>query len=99
MSVSNKPLASKVPQAPAVYGSDSAPIIYFDGFVALGNRDGVMQIELAANHLVPVSLEAGDKVRTKVVITAHLRCSMGAGMALMEALEKFITTAPPLPVK
>ena len=97
--MSVKPPAKPVPQAPAVYGSDTAPIIYFDGFVALGNRDGILQVELAANHLVPVSLEAGDKVKTKVVITAHLRCSINTAMALVEALEKFVTTAPPLPVK
>lgn len=72
-----------------VFGSDAAPIIYFDGVAAYGHRDGVAQLEVAANHLVPVSL-GSTEVKTKVVMTAHLRCSAGTLMALREIIDKMM---------
>jgi hypothetical protein len=85
------------PSSPsAVFGSDAAPVIYFDGVVAFGIRDGVIQLELGTNQLVPVTLE-GTQVKTKIVIAAHLRCTTQTATNLMEIIEQ-LTTAPP-PIK
>lgn len=88
---------SSVPAStqPAVFGSDAAPVIYFDGVVAFGICNGVIQLELAANHLVPVSLD-GTKVKVKHVIAVHLRCSPDTATNLMEVIEKMITKPPPM---
>ena len=89
-------VASKKSVPPSgIFGSDAAPIIYFDGVLAWGYRDGVVQLELAANHLVPMAT-GSPEVKTKVVVTAHLRCSVGAATQLMDAIEKLTTTPPPL---
>lgn len=64
--------------------SERAPIIYFDGASCFGHHNGAIQIELAANLLMPV----GAAVRVDVVQTAHLRCSIAAALALREALDK-----------
>jgi hypothetical protein len=51
--------------------SESAPFIYFDGVPTFGIRNGAIQIELAANTILP----DGKGVKIEVVMTAHLRCS------------------------
>jgi hypothetical protein len=74
-------------QGPVTISSSSAeraPIIYFDGASCFGHHNGAIQIELAANLLMPV----GAAVRVDVVQTAHLRCSVAAALALREALDK-----------
>ena len=74
-------------QGPVTISSSSAeraPIIYFDGASCFGHHNGAIQIELAANLLMPV----GAAVRVDVVQTAHLRCSVAAALALREALAK-----------
>lgn len=93
---SPSPLTS-VPAAaqPSVFGSDAAPVIYFDGVIAFGICNGVIQLELAANHLVPVSLD-GTKIKVKHVIAVHLRCSPDTANNLMEVIEKVITKPPPM---
>jgi hypothetical protein len=50
--------------------SESAPFIYFDGVPTFGIRNGAIQIELAANTILP----DGKGVKIDVVMTAHLRC-------------------------
>ena len=82
--MSTKPIKTAPP--PSVFGSDAAPIIYFDGVIAWGHRDGIVQLELGANHLVPMGGDSKE-VKTKVVVTAHLRCSAGTLQALREVLE------------
>jgi hypothetical protein len=64
--------------------AERAPIIYFDGASCFGHHNGAIQIELAANLLMPV----GAAVRVDLVQTAHLRCSVAAALALREALDK-----------
>lgn len=91
--MSTKP--SKPIQGQTVFGSDAAPVIYFDGAVAFGIRDGVVQIELGVNHLVPVD----GGVKMKIVMSAHLRCSSNAALGLCEAIEKALAMVPPLPEK
>lgn len=83
---------------PAVFGSDAAPVIYFDGVVAMGIRDGVVQLELGVNEIVPVSLQ-GDQIKTRIVIAAHLRCTAQTATNMMEVIERITTSAPPIEAK
>ncbi|OSI27991.1 hypothetical protein [Bradyrhizobium canariense] len=78
------PATSQGPVIISTSSSERAPIIYFDGASCFGHHNGAIQIELAANLLMPV----GAAVRVDVVQTAHLRCSVAAARALREALEK-----------
>ena len=81
------------PKAPSlISGSDAAPVIYLDGAIAWGEIGGVIQVETAMNHLLP---NDQDGVKTKVVVTAHLRCSLGAARNLRDALDKAIAMAIP----
>jgi hypothetical protein len=64
--------------------SEFAPFIYFDGVPTFGIHNGAIQIELAANTLLPV----GKGVKIDVVITAHLRCSPAAASGLRETIDK-----------
>ena len=64
--------------------SERAPFVYFDGVSCFGHHNGAIQIELAANLLMPV----GPGVRVDVIQTAHIRCSPAAAIALREALDK-----------
>jgi len=66
--------------------AERAPFLYFDGVSCFGHHNGAIQIELAANLLLP----AGHGVRVDVIQTAHLRCSLAAALALREALDKSI---------
>jgi hypothetical protein len=78
------PASSQGPVIISNSSSERAPIIYFDGASCFGHHNGAIQIELAANLLMPV----GAAVRVDVVQTAHLRCSPAAALALREALDK-----------
>lgn len=64
--------------------AERAPFIYFDGVSCFGHHNGAIQIELAANLLMPL----GPQVRVDIVQTGHLRCTPAAAMALREALDK-----------
>src|SRR6266446_5276027 len=64
--------------------SELAPFIYFDGVPTYGVNAGAIQLELAANVLLP----DGKGVKIDVVITAHLRCSPVAAVALREAINQ-----------
>jgi hypothetical protein len=64
--------------------SELAPFIYFDGVPTFGTHNGAIQIELAANTILP----EGTGVRIAVVMTAHLRCSPVAAIGLRESLDK-----------
>ena len=64
--------------------SESAPFIYFDGVPTFGIRNGAIQIELAANTILP----DGKGVKIDVVMTAHLRCSPTAASSLRKTIDK-----------
>ena len=64
--------------------SESAPFIYFDGVPTFGTRNGAIQIELAANTILP----DGKGVKIDVVMTAHLRCSPAAAGSLRKTIDK-----------
>jgi len=72
--------------ASAVLGTEHAPFIYFDGVLTFGVNHGAVQLELAANVIVPV----GTGTRTDIVTTAHIRCSPNAAAGLKEMLEKVL---------
>jgi hypothetical protein len=78
-------------------GSDAAPLFYFDNAYASGWLNGVVQIELSTNHLIPT--EDNDRVRIKNVCAAHLRCNIMAAVQLRDMLDKAIAFAqqPPAP--
>ena len=75
---------------PAVSGSDAAPIIYCDGIVAAGMLGGVVQLELAANCLIPTDLNNDKPPRNRVLITGHIRLSAQAAMALRTAIDNLL---------
>lgn len=97
--LASKPVSLPASPSPAVFGSDAAPVLYFDGVVAFGIRDGVVQLELATNQIVPTSLEPGGKTKMKIVVVAHLRCTASTALNLAEIVEQITTAAPPLPTK
>jgi hypothetical protein len=76
---------AEMPEIRIVPGSSElAPFIYFDGVPTFGIRNGAIQIELAANTILP----EGKGVKIEVVITAHLRCSPAAASGLRETIDK-----------
>lgn len=89
--MSSSPTKNKTP--PAVTGSDSAPVIYSDGAVASSMINGVVQIELAANCLIPTELDSNKPPRLRTMITAHLRCSAAAAMQIRDAIDKALKIA------
>jgi hypothetical protein len=58
--------------------------VYFDGVTCFGHSNGAIQVELAANVLMPE--QAG--VRIDVLQAAHLRCTPAAAAALRDVLDK-----------
>jgi hypothetical protein len=65
--------------------SEVAPFVYFDGVATYGHNSGMIQLELAANTLIP---QGGAGTRVDVVITAHLRCSTAAAASLRECIDR-----------
>jgi hypothetical protein len=66
--------------------AEQAPFIYFDGVASYGVSSGAIQIELAADVIIPGELDA----KTDVVMTAHLRCTPAAAISLQQALNKIL---------
>jgi hypothetical protein len=64
--------------------SEQAPFVYCDGVATFGVNNGAIQLELAANTIVP----EGTGTRTDVMITAHLRCSFAAAMRLRDTITR-----------
>lgn len=85
MSIKPKP-------APAVFGSDAAPVIYFDNVAVYGLNNGVVQLELTCNQLVPNDPNVGG-VKTKHVVIAHLRGGIAAAAQLHDAIERAVALA------
>lgn len=68
----------------AAGSSELAPFIYCDGVALFGVNGGVVQLELAANTIMP----DGTGTRTDVVITAHLRCSPSAAIGIRDSITR-----------
>ena len=75
---------------PAVSGSDAAPIVYCDGIVAAGMLGGIVQLELAANCLIPLELDNSKPPRSRVLVTGHIRCSAQAALAIRDSIDKLL---------
>lgn len=65
--------------------SELAPFVYFDGTIAYSLNKGTLQLELAANTIVP---DGTGGTRIDAVITAHLRCNAAAAVNLRDAIDK-----------
>src|SRR5262245_25076898 len=92
---------------PAVFGNDAAPFVYADAPIAWGFNGSGLQIELVATTFVP-SEPGVETVRTRPVVTAHLRMGPAAAQQLAVmisgALEKIVgkgggETEPAKPAK
>jgi hypothetical protein len=64
--------------------SQAAPFIYSDGVATWGIQGGVIQIELAANSIVP----DGAGTKEELLIVAHLRCSPEAAKLIRVAIDR-----------
>ncbi len=82
------------PEKPSLHGStvglialgaETAPFIYCDGVMTCGAKNGMIQIELAADIL---TLGPEAVVRNDVIITGHLRCSPRAAVLLRNSIDK-----------
>jgi hypothetical protein len=73
-----------------ILGTETAPLIYFDGVTAFGVSMGTIQIELAANVILPRK-EGGTT--TLIRTTACLRCNSTAAADLAQAIEKALEMA------
>lgn len=79
----------------AVHGSDSAPFIYMDGVTSWGVLNGVLQLETAANTMVPIIEGDRQILKTRAIATSHLRMSMLAARELYDALGKALKSQVP----
>jgi hypothetical protein len=68
----------------ATGSSELAPFIYCDGVATYGTNNGIIQLELASNIIVP----DGAGTRTDVLIVGHLRCSPAAARGLRDCITK-----------
>jgi hypothetical protein len=66
--------------------SELAPFIYFDGVPTFGSHNGTIQMELAANTILP----EGKGVKIDVVITGHLRCNPAAATELRNTIDRVL---------
>jgi hypothetical protein len=58
--------------------------IYCDGVATFGVQGGVLQIELAANTIVP----DGAGTKSEFLVVAHLRCAPEAAKAIRDAIDR-----------
>ena len=86
MTASDKPMTGQGGITVSASCSEQVPFIYFDGVTCFGQRGGAIQVELAANVLIP----GGTGVKIDVVQVAHLRCNLLAAIALRDALDKAV---------
>jgi hypothetical protein len=78
------------------HGSDQAPFLYFENAVAFGVNGGVVQIELAANVVIPVTINGKSEVRVRSVVVGHLRATHATMALLADAIEKALMITGPL---
>src|SRR5207249_2646920 len=71
-----------------------APIIYFEGTPTFGYGNGVVNLMLATNVVLPT---ADGGTVTQAVAVAHLRCNLPAAAQLRDTLEKALLIATPAP--
>jgi hypothetical protein len=64
----------------------TTPFVYFDFVPVYGVRNGVIQIELAAQSLIPRPSEGSPEI--EIVPVTRLRCSIVALQSLQDAITK-----------
>lgn len=84
--MSTKPKGPGVP-APLLKNASAAPFIHFDNAPVYGAFGGCIEVELAARALMP---KAEGTVIAEAIVTAHLRCTPQAAVALADALTKAV---------
>jgi hypothetical protein len=72
--------------------AESAPFIYFDEVVTAGVHQGNIRLELGASTAIPT---ADGQAKTVRIITAHLRCSPPAAIALRKAIDNALLLLAP----
>ena len=77
------PAANQRPVPHVVDGGGHAPIVFFDEAPTFGNNGHVVNVLLCAYRNMP---DANQVIETDLLVTAHLRCSIGAAVALRNAL-------------
>jgi hypothetical protein len=80
---------------PSAHGSDTAPVIFFDGPVAYGLAGSVGRVELAVTCTIPVMDKGKADVRQRVLVTCHLRGSLDAMAQLADTIEKMLAMNKP----
>jgi hypothetical protein len=71
----------------------SAPIIFFEFCPTYGNRNGLINIMLAAGIVMP---SAGPGTDVVPVAVAHLRCTAAAAIQLRDAIDKALLIGTPV---
>lgn len=90
-----KHLPPPKPKVALAAGGDGAPFLYFDGALAIGQRDGVVQLELAANHHVAMT---DGETKVRMVTVGHLRCSLGTIRQLATIFDRFLDDIDRVPL-
>jgi hypothetical protein len=72
--------------------AESAPFIYFDEVVTAGIHQGNIRLELGASTAIPT---ADGQAKTVRIITAHIRCSPPAAIALRKAIDNALLLLAP----
>lgn len=85
MSLKGKATSPSQAPLPLLKNAGAAPLVYFDGVPVFGNYAGNIECELSARMLMP---KPDGSVMTDMACTAHLRCSPGAAIQLIDALTK-----------
>jgi hypothetical protein len=89
MSVNPKPQSNKS-QPPLLKNAAAAPFVYFDLVPVFGIVNGVVELELAAQVLVP---KPDGAVGFETVCVAHLRGSFATMEGLSDAIDKALDMA------
>ena len=73
-------------------GSAHASFLYFESAPAFGAIQGVIQITLTANRILPIE---GTQVGMDRVVVAHLRMNIPAALSLKSAIDGALLLATP----
>ena len=90
MSINPRNTQSNKSQPPPLKNAAAAPFVYFDLVPAFGVVNGVVELELAAQMVVPT---ADGNAHAETVCTVHLRGSFAAMESLSGAIDKSLDMA------
>lgn len=90
----SKPTGTGKVQAPPVVDEGPAPFTYFDEAPNFGNNGQIINVTLAAYRNI---LQQDGTIKTDLLVTSHLRCSLMAATALRDALNQAIQMSKPPP--